>query len=105
MQYPEFTSVTVVQAWPEPGSLKSSSEHHLEPQGSRAYSSAVPRVSSLPGLWNLQPPHAAPQGLHPLSYCPGVTTWGSSPYSRLIADDVGGDTVPPGTRIPSAHGR
>jgi hypothetical protein len=46
MQYPEFTSVTVVQAWPEPGSLKSCGEHHLEPQGSRAYSSAVPRVIS-----------------------------------------------------------
>ena len=44
MQYPEFTSVTVVQAWPEPGSLKSCGGHHLEPQGSRAYSSAVPRV-------------------------------------------------------------
>jgi len=46
MQYPEFTSVTVVQAWPEPGSLKSCGGHHLEPQGSRAYSSAVPRVIS-----------------------------------------------------------
>ncbi len=46
MQYPEFTSVTVVQAWPEPGSLKSRGGHHLEPQGSRAYSSAVPRVIS-----------------------------------------------------------
>ncbi len=44
MQYPEFASVTVVQAWPEPGSLKSCGGHHLEPQGSRAYSSAVPRV-------------------------------------------------------------
>ena len=44
MQYPEFISVTVVQAWPEPGSLKSCGGHHLEPQGSRAYSSAVPRV-------------------------------------------------------------
>ena len=32
MQYPEFTSVTVVQAWPEPGSLKSCGGHHLEPQ-------------------------------------------------------------------------
>lgn len=46
MQYPEFTSATVVQAWPEPGSLKSCGGHHLEPQGSRAYSSAVPRVIS-----------------------------------------------------------
>ena len=44
MQYPESTSVTVVQAWPEPGSLKPRGGHHLEPQGSRAYSSAVPRV-------------------------------------------------------------
>ena len=31
-------------AWPEPGSLKPRGGHHLEPQGSRAYSSAVPRV-------------------------------------------------------------
>ena len=44
MQYPESTSVGVVQAWPEPGSLKPRGGHHLEPQGSRAYSSAVPRV-------------------------------------------------------------
>ena len=44
MQYPEFTSVAVVQAWLEPGSLKPCGGHHLEPQGSRAYSSAVPRV-------------------------------------------------------------
>ena len=44
MQYPEVTSATVEQAWPEPGSLKSRGGHHLEPQGSRAYSSAVPRV-------------------------------------------------------------
>ena len=44
MQYPESTSVAVVQAWPEPGSLKPRGGHHLEPQGSRAYSSAVPRV-------------------------------------------------------------
>ena len=50
MQYPESTSVVVVQAWPAPGSLKPRGGHHLEPQGSRAYSSAVPRVifSSLP---------------------------------------------------------
>ena len=33
MQYPEVTSATVEQAWPEPGSLKSRSGHHLEPQG------------------------------------------------------------------------
>ena len=46
MQYPESTSVGVVQAWPEPGSLKPRGGHHLEPQGSRAYSSAVPRVIS-----------------------------------------------------------
>ena len=46
MQYPESTSVAVVQAWPEPGSLKPRGGHHLEPQGSRAYSSAVPRVIS-----------------------------------------------------------
>ena len=46
MQYPEITSVAVEQAWPEPGSLKSRGGHHLEPQGSRAYSSAVPRVIS-----------------------------------------------------------
>ena len=53
MQYPEFTSVTVVQAWPEPGSLKSCGGHHLEPQGSRAYSSAVPRVIFSRSLsWN-----------------------------------------------------
>ena len=44
MQYPEITSVAVEQAWPEPGSLKPRGGHHLEPQGSRAYSSAVPRV-------------------------------------------------------------
>ena len=48
MQYPESTSVAVVQAWPEPGSLKPRGGHHLEPQGSRAYSSAVPRVIFLP---------------------------------------------------------
>ena len=48
MQYPESTSVGVVQAWPEPGSLKPRGGHHLEPQGSRAYSSAVPRVIFLP---------------------------------------------------------
>ena len=46
MQYPEITSVAVEQAWPEPGSLKPRGGHHLEPQGSRAYSSAVPRVIS-----------------------------------------------------------
>ena len=33
MQYPEVTSATVEQAWPEPGSLKSRGGHHLEPQG------------------------------------------------------------------------
>ena len=33
MQYPEGTSATVEQAWPEPGSLKSRGGHHLEPQG------------------------------------------------------------------------
>ena len=33
MQYPEITSATVEQAWPEPGSLKSRVVHHLEPQG------------------------------------------------------------------------
>lgn len=33
MQYPEVTSATVEQAWPEPGSLKSRGDHHLEPQG------------------------------------------------------------------------
>ena len=33
MQYPEVTSATVEQAWPEPGSLKSRSGHHLEPHG------------------------------------------------------------------------
>jgi len=48
MQYPESTSVGVVQAWPEPGSLKPRGGHHLEPQGSRAYSSAVPRVIFFP---------------------------------------------------------
>ena len=46
MLYQESTSVGVVQAWPEPGSLKPRGGHHLEPQGSRAYSSAVPRVIS-----------------------------------------------------------
>ena len=61
MQYPESTSVGVVQAWPEPGSLKPRGGHHLEPQGSRAYSSAVPRVIflSLPrarvGRWRRVP--------------------------------------------------
>jgi len=64
MQYPESTSVAVVQAWPEPGSLKPRGGHHLEPQGSRAYSSAVPRVifSSMPrgrlahaGRWRRAP--------------------------------------------------
>jgi len=47
MQHPESTFVAVEQAWPEPGSLKPRSGHHLEPLGSRAYSSAVPRVISL----------------------------------------------------------
>ena len=45
MQYPESTSAVVEQAWPEPGSLKPRGGHHLEPQGSRAYSSAVPRAT------------------------------------------------------------
>ena len=45
MQYPESTSAVVEQAWLEPGSLKPRGGHHLEPQGSRAYSSAVPRAS------------------------------------------------------------
>ena len=44
MLYRESTSAGVVQAWLEPGSLKPRGGHHLEPQGSRAYSSAVPRV-------------------------------------------------------------
>ena len=54
MQYPESTSVGVVQAWPEPGSLKPRGGHHLEPQGSRAYSSAVPRVIFFPCLGRAQ---------------------------------------------------
>ena len=75
MQYPEFTSVTVVQAWPEPGSLKSCGEHHLEPQGSRAYSSAVPRVISLPDFGNLQTPCATLPVPHLLLRCIVIATW------------------------------
>ena len=45
MQYPGITSAVVEQAWPVPGSLKPRGGHHLEPQGSRAYSSAVPRAT------------------------------------------------------------
>ena len=74
MQYPEFTSVTVVQAWPEPGSLKSCGEHHLEPQGSRAYSSAVPRVISLPTFSKVQASRAALQALHLRLHCLGIAT-------------------------------
>ena len=48
MQYPESTSAVVEQAWPEPGSLKPRGGHHLEPQGPRAYSSAVPRATPYP---------------------------------------------------------
>ena len=61
MQYPESTSVGVVQAWPEPGSLKPRGGHHLEPQGSRAYSSAVPRVISLHNSVTLCSPRNCPQ--------------------------------------------
>jgi len=53
--------VTVVQAWPEPGSLKSCGGHHLEPQGSRAYSSAVPRVISSRNSVTLRSPGNYPQ--------------------------------------------
>ena len=45
MLHPETIFVAVEQAWLEPGSLKSCGGHHLEPQGSRAYSSAVLRVN------------------------------------------------------------
>ena len=63
MQYPEVTSATVEQAWPEPGSLKSRGGHHLEPQGFKGLfvsgtagqfpswaleSAASPRCSSRP---------------------------------------------------------
>ena len=60
MQYPESTSAVVEQAWPEPGSLKPRGGHHLEPQGSRAYSSAVPRATphSLAHCSGTMPPSA-----------------------------------------------
>ena len=51
MLHPETIFVAVEQAWLEPGSLKSCDGHHLEPQGSRAYSSSVLRV-------NLSSPHS-----------------------------------------------
>ena len=63
MQYPESTSVGVVQAWPEPGSLKPRGGHHLEPQGSRAYSSAVPRVIFSSLLGGASPTQAGGGGL------------------------------------------
>ena len=83
MQYPESTSVAVVQAWPEPGSLKPRGGHHLEPQGSRAYSSAVPRVISLPTFSNLQASRATLQALHLRLHCLGIATRESC-CSRLI---------------------
>ena len=83
MQYPESTSVGVVQAWPEPGSLKPRGGHHLEPQGSRAYSSAVPRVISFPAFSNLQASRAALQALHLRLHCLGIATQRSC-CSRLI---------------------
>ena len=104
MQYPEFTSVTVVQAWPEPGSLKSCGEHHLEPQGSRAYSSAVPRVISLPTFSNLQAlPRRTPSPPSALTL-----PWHRYPEVMLFpadSHDIAGDKVPPGMSIRPAHGR
>ena len=71
MQYPEVTSATVEQAWPEPGSLKSRGGHHLEPQGSRAYSSAVPRVISASRAIGVSTPQERfwPPRPNPATFC------------------------------------
>ena len=77
MQYPESTSAVVEQAWPEPGSLKPRGGHHLEPQGSRAYSSAVLRVT----------PHSLAYRSGSMSPSLGVGIWAKqlekSPHMRI----------------------
>ena len=52
MQYPEVTSATVEQAWPEPGSLKSRGGHHLEPLGFKGLF-----VSGTAGLFSFRSSH------------------------------------------------
>ena len=72
MQYPEVTSATVEQAWPEPGSLKSRGGHHLEPQGFKGlfvsgtaghfrYTSPPHRHTSSPRARALPAAHHPPQ--------------------------------------------
>ena len=62
MQYPEVTSATVEQAWPEPGSLKSRGGHHLEPQGFKGlFVSGTAGHFSFPASGALRPVEAGSQ--------------------------------------------
>jgi hypothetical protein len=91
MQYPESTYAVVEQAWPEPGSLKPRGGHHLEPQGSRAYSSAVPRAT----------PHSLTYCSDTLSPSAETRVWTKQLKKSPHARAAGWETslaIPPGHR-------